>query len=136
MASAELYDYLATITPDYTATTLTIVPQGVVSEESSKPHAIHIGADGSEERISFSTTSIFYLSVGWNILSQSDSGTIFDFYNDSAKADGCKKSFYLTYGDGHTYVVRFDSILPRQGTAVTRYGFPDVRFRVLGRKSD
>ena len=136
MANAEMYDYLSTIAADYSSTTLSISPQGVVQEESSKGQAIHVGVDGSEERISFSTTSIFYLTVSWNVLSETDSGTIFDFYNDSAKANGKQRSFQLTYGDGHTYVVRFDTSLPRAGQHPSRYGLTNVRFRVLGRIAD
>ena len=135
MSASELYDFLSTISADYNST-LSITPQGIVTEESSKNHAIHIGADGSEERISFNTSSIFYVTMGWNILSEANSGTIHDFYNDASKANGCQRSFKLTYGDGHTYVARFDSPLPRAGQAVSRYGIQGVRFKILGRIAD
>jgi hypothetical protein len=130
-----MYDYLSTITPDYNAA-IGIAPQGDVTEESSKNHVIHVGADGSEERISFNTSSIFYITIGWNILSESNSGVIFDWYNDAAKANGCQRSFKYAYGDGHTYVVRFDSNLSRAGSAMSRLGLPDVRLKVLGRIAD
>lgn len=136
MANSELYDFLSTIAPDYSTTTLSITPQGEVLEESSKSHAIHIGADGSEERIGFGSSSIFYVTLGWNILSEADSGTIHDFYNDAAKANGCQRSFKLAYGDGHTYVARFDTPLPRAGSAPSRYGIKGVRFKILGRVAD
>jgi hypothetical protein len=136
MAAAELYDYLSTITADYNSA-LGITPQGVVTEESQKNHVIHLGVDGSEERISLgSTTPIFYITIDWNVLTASDSGTIFDWYNDTAKANGCQRSFKYAYGDGHTYVVRFDSPLPRAGQAVSRMGFQGIRLKVLGRIAD
>jgi hypothetical protein len=130
-----MYDRLSAVTADYNYT-LTIKPQGVVSEESDGSGAIHIGADGSEERIAFGTASIFYITIGWNILSEANSGTIFDLYNDPAKANKRQRSWYITYGDGHTYTVRFDCVLPRQGSAPSRYALPNIRLRVLGRVND
>lgn len=124
-------DYLTTVSPDYSAT-LSITPQGVVSEESSKSGVIHLGVDGSEERIAFGTTPIFFISFSWNILSESDSGTIFDWYNDSAKANGTQRSFKYSYGDGHIYTVRFANDLSRVGQAMSRLGVPGVRLKVLG----
>jgi hypothetical protein len=136
VAASELYDFLATVTPDYSTTTLSITPQGVVAEEASKNQVIHLGVDGSEERISFNTSSIFYLSFGWNVLSAADSGTVFNFYNDSSKANAMQRSFQFNYGDGHVYVCRFASELTRAGQAPSRMGFQGVRLRVLGRVAD
>jgi hypothetical protein len=135
MAAAEMYDYLTTITPDYDAA-IGIVPQGVVTEESSKAHVIHFGVDGSEERISLGSTPIFYITIGWDILSAANSGTIMDFYNDPAKANGCQRSFKYAFGDGHTYVVRFDSMLPRSGRLMSKMGIQNIRLKVLGRIAD
>lgn len=135
ISAKELYDFLSAVTPDYNAE-LGISPQGVVSEESSKNQIIHMGVDGSEERVSFNSSSIFYITVGWNALSESDSGTIFDFYNDSSKANGMQRTFKYNYGDGHTYVVRFDSALPRQGNSKDRYGLPGIKLKVIGRIAD
>lgn len=130
-----MYDFLSTITPDYNAT-IGITPQGVVSEDSQKNGVIHTGADGSEERIAFGTASIFYINFGWNILSEANSGTIFDWYNDPAKANGMQRSFKYAYGDGHVYVCRFAGKLTRSGSGMTRLGIPGVSLRVLGRIVD
>ncbi len=130
-----MYDRLSAVTADYNYT-LTIPPQGTVSEESQKNGIAHVGADGSEERISYGTVPIFSITIGWNILSESNSGTIFDLYNDPAKANGCQRSFYITYGDGHTYTVRFDCSLPRSGSGMSRMGIQGVRLKVLGRIAD
>jgi len=134
ISAKEMYDYLSVVTPDYSAE-LGIPPQGVVTEESQKNQIIHLGVDGSEERISFNTSPIFYITIGWNALSESDSGTIFDFYNDVSKANGIQRSFKYTYGDGHTYVVRFDSKLTRSGRLVSQYGIQGIRLKVLGKVS-
>jgi len=135
MAAKEMYDYLSTITADYDAL-LGILPQGIVTEESRKNQIVHLGVDGSEERISFNTTPIFYITIYWNSLSESDSGVIFDWYNDTVKANGIQRSFKYAYGDGHTYVVRFDSKITRSGKLVSQYGIKGVKLKVLGRISD
>ena len=132
MASSEVYDFVTEVVPDYNAA-IGIEPQGEILEESAKSQVIHIGVDGSEERISFTTTSIFYITIHWNVLSESNAGTIFNWYNDPVKANGIQRSFKYTWGDGHTYVVRFDSKLPRRGQALSRYGFSDIRLKILGR---
>lgn len=132
MAAFEMYDFLSTATPDYDQT-LPIPPQGTVTEESQKNQVIHLGVDGSEERISFNTTPIFFINIGWNALSEADSGTVFDWYNDTAKANAMQRSFKYAYGDGHTYVVRFDCKLTRSGRLVSQYGIQGVRLKVLGK---
>jgi hypothetical protein len=135
MSAVEMYDHLSDATPDYNAT-LPIAPQGVVSEDSSKSQVVHTGVDGSEERISFGSSPIFFITIGWNILSEANAGTIFDWYNDSTKANGMQRSFKYAYGDGHTYVVRFDVKLSRKGPSPSSYGIGGVRLRVLGRIAD
>lgn len=136
MAAKELYDYLSDKTADFIDRILTVSPQGVVEEESSHDGVIHIAGDGSEERINFGASSTFWLKMNWNILSEDDSSTIFDFYNDASKANGCNRSILLQYGDGHTYVVRFDCTLTRVGPKASMYRYQNVRFKVLGRVAD
>ncbi len=135
MAAKEVYDHTTTVTPDYNYA-IGILPQGEITEESAKSQAIHYGVDGSEERISFGTASIFYINLQWNLLSESNSGIIFDWYNDPAKANGMQRSFKYAWGDGHTYVVRFDCKLPRSGNAMSRLGIKSIRIKILGRILD
>lgn len=135
MAASECYDFLSTITADYNSA-IGILPHGEIVEESAKSQAIHYGVDGSEERVTFGTTSTFYININWNLLSESNSGTIFDWYNDPAKANGCQRSFKYAWGDGHTYVCRFDCKLPRSGNAMSRLGIKNIRLKILGRIAD
>lgn len=135
MAAAEIYDYVSTVTADYDYT-LTIKAQGNVTEEGEKNQVIHMADDNSEERITLSTGSIFYVSWDWGLLSAVDSGTIMDLYHDAAKANGMGNSFKWTAHDGHTYVVRFDCPLSRSGNSVSRWGLPGIRLRILGRIAD
>lgn len=129
MASREPYDYVADATADVDVT-LTIVAQGQVSEISRENTVIHIGDDGSEERIILSATPVFTLSWSWNVLSESDSGTILDLYHTTAQGRG--RSFKCAHG-GHTYVVRFDCDLARVGQHAARYGVPGVVLKILGK---
>ena len=129
------YGYTDPGVPDYNAA-IGILPQGEVTEESNKSQVVHVGVDGSEERITFGTRSTFYININWNLLSTTNSGTIFDWYNDPAKANGMQRSFKYAWGDGHTYVVRFDCKLPRSGNAMSRMGIKSIRMKILGRIAD
>ena len=131
MSAKEAYDYLSTVSADYDYT-LVIKAQGNITEEGFKNQTIHLADDNTEERITLSTGSMFYVSWDWNILSESDAGTIMDLYHDAAKANGMGRTFKWTHGDGHSYVVRFDSRLTRAGGAITRWGISGVRLRILG----
>jgi hypothetical protein len=136
MAASEIADFLGIVTADYNYT-LAIKAQGSISEEGFKNQVIHLADDSSEERITLSTGSIFYITYPINLLSESDSGIIHDLYHDAAKANGMANSFYLTTYDssGVNYVVRFDCKLTRSGNSVNRWGMPGIRFRVLGKVS-
>jgi hypothetical protein len=132
MAAKYLSDYFTgTITADYT-TALTIRAQGVVTEEGYKNQVIHLADDNSEERVTLVTGSIFYVSWDLNQLSESDAGTVFDHYNDPAKANGMGRTFKWTAHDTKNYVARWDCKLSRSGNALSRWGFKGLRLRVLG----
>jgi len=131
----EIYGFVSTVTPNYDAA-IGILPQGDIIEESARPGVIHYGVDDSEERIRFGTGGIYYINMQWNQLSATNSGIIFDWYNDTAKADGCQRSFKYAWGDGHTYCVRFDCKLPRSGNAMSRLGIKNIRLKILGRIAD
>lgn len=142
MAAHELWDYLDVVTPDYWDGILTVIPQNTIVEESEKNQAVHRGDDNSEEIISFSDDSIFYVVLQWDVLSASDAGTIFDYYHDSTKANGRARSFRWThYGETeqYDYTVRFASALPRSirpPASAFKHSFSQVKLRVLGRAPD
>ena len=138
MAAKEMWDYLSAtpVTPDYNAT-LDVRPQRVLIEDGVKNQIVHLGDDNSEEIISYSTDSVFYVSLQWDALTESDAGTIFDFYHDTAKGNGMARSFkwtnYAETSDQHTYTVRFASSLPRSVIPGNIHGFANILFKVLGR---
>lgn len=135
MSDKEPYDYLSTITSDYDYT-LTLKAQDVIQEDGYKNQTIHLADDNSEERITLSTGSIFYVVLPYTLLSESDSGTIFDLYHDPAKANGMGRTFKFASYDGHTYVVRFDCKLGRSFGPLIVMGIPTIRLRILGRIAD
>jgi len=139
MANQELYDYLSTVTPDYSTTTLSVSPSDVIVEEGEKSAVILTGDDGSEERIALSNTSIFFITLRWNNKDSSDAGTIIDFYHDPTKGNGISRTFKWTApadAGGHTYVVRFAGKLNRSISVPGLHTIPDVRLKVVGRIAD
>jgi hypothetical protein len=134
MAEKEIYDYISTATPDNDVT-MTLAARGAVTERTTKNQIIHLGVDGSEERITISSTVIAYLEYPFSALSNSDAGTVFDFWHDAAKGNGKVESFKLDYTDGHTYVVRFESDMDRVRT-LGNFQSMSVVFKILGRIDD
>ena len=132
----EIYDYVSTVVPDNNVT-LSVEPQEVIIEVGEKSGAVHVGDDNSEERISFSDDSVFYVTLVWNTLNEDDSGTLFDFYHSTTKGKGQSKSFkWSSHKDGHTYVVRFASTLTREIKLGGIYGIAQIQFKILGRIAD
>lgn len=135
MSDKEMFDYLSTVTPDYSAITLTIKPQEVVREEGQLNQSIHLGADGSEEVVTYSTKKIFYVNLLWPRKSSSDIGTILDFYYDSTKGNGIARSFKWDHPtDGHTYIVKFRDKMTR-GIHYFQHGIDNIRLKVIGNSS-
>jgi len=137
MAAKEIYDYLSAVavTPDYNVL-LDISPQKVLYENASKNQVVHLGDDDSEAVISFSDDSIFIIRFLLEELSESDAGTVFDFWNDSVKANGRARSFkWQDHGveDQHTYTVRFDSDISRTIRMSSIFGFAEIKLKILGR---
>jgi hypothetical protein len=136
MADKEMYDYLDTVTPDYTTTTFSVTPQQVIQEDGHFNQSIHMGADGSEEVVTYSAKKIFYVTLVFPVKTSSDIGTIFDFYFDTAKAYGISRSFKWAHPtDTHTYVVKFRDAMSRSDRYFYQ-GISNVRLKVIGRIAD
>ena len=88
--------------------------------------------------MSLSNASLCWVELSWpRFDSTALIGTIFDLYNDSAKANGMVRSFRMSHPtDGHTYVIRFDSDLTREYQIGSISGIVNCRFRVLGNIAD
>lgn len=136
MAEHEMYDYLPVAVPDYDAF-LDVSPDKGLKETGIKSQTIRIAEDGiSEERISFSDGISFTITMEWGRLRPLESGTIVDMYCDPLKANGMLKTFKYTHVDGHTYVVRFDSEVPRSIFSGREHAISTITLKVLGRIND
>jgi hypothetical protein len=142
MAAKEMYDYLDLAAPDDAvhvlgSATYPIAPQGIVIEKGFFSQTVHMGEDGSEERITLSDDAIFYVTMSWEFLTAAEAGYLYAFFYEATWGLGMERSFQWQHpDDGHTYVIRFDCDLNRQRIAYDVYGVMDVRFRVLGRIAD
>jgi len=137
MAARELYDELSDLVADYTANTLTVEAQGEVTEEGSFKQPIYIADNYASEYIPTLANAAKRFYVTWKInrLNASDIGTFMDFYFDTAKARGKSRTFYWQAYDGHTYTVRFDMDWSRTGDSPNRWGMPNIRMYIRGRKA-
>jgi hypothetical protein len=134
--NSEPYDFLSIAVPDYDYT-LSLVAQEVFQEEGFKNQKIHLADDNSEEVVNLSTGSIFYATIPFPMLTESDAGIIFDLYHDPVKANGMGRTFKWLSHDGHIYVVRFNMKLGRTaGPGATRFGVPSVSLRLKGKILD
>lgn len=137
MANIEMYDYLSSYTVDFTSSALNLSPQESIIEDGNKRQFSRYGDDGSEEIISYSNDSIFYITMKWNNERSSDIGTVMDYYHSTSKGNGSARTFkWYNQADGHTYVVRFSGGLTRM-IVPGPYNFgiqalPTVKLRILG----
>lgn len=134
----EMWDYLSTAasTADYTATELTVDPQQVLVERGKKNQFVHLGDDDSEEIVTLGSQSVFHVDLQWNVLDETDAGTVIDFYHDTGKGNGIARSFrWINYAEStqHTYTVRFDSVVPRSVQPANIHEITRVKLRILGR---
>lgn len=140
MAAAEMYDYLPIVTPDVSdeLNCNTIKPTKFFPKKSKKNVKIITGDDESEERMILSSQSIYVVPLQWNTLTQDQHGTLVDLYDNSSKACGEGKSFYLippTSYDGHTYIARFMGEYDDNCELGLIWMFK-ATFKILGRKPD
>ena len=120
MADKEMYDYLSTVNPTYTTTTLSVKPKTAVAQRGKKSQIVHEFDDGSIAVVAINDNAVFDVTLQWDMISTSDAGTILDFWHDANKANGRERSFYWTHPvDGHTYVAHFLSELD----SVYHYGW-------------
>lgn len=137
MAKIEMYDYLSPATPDYgddsNEPALSLTPHNSMVEISNKNQVIHTADDNSEERISLSDDNIFRVTLQWNTITETEAGTIIDYYFDAAKGNGITRTFVWDHPtDGHSYVVRFDGNIQRQINPASIYDIKQIALRVIG----
>ena len=134
MAAKEMYDYLDHVLPSITWGMSSVpCPQKILVEDGDFNQVIHLGDDGSEERIGLATPSIFYVTLRWDALEPAYSGVIMDFYFNTDRANGRLETFNWPHPtDGHTYVVRFDSKFTKPMKPRFIHQVKSVRLKVMG----
>jgi len=133
---SEIWDFLSTspTTANYNSTNLAIKPQQVFTERGVKNQVIHLGDDGSEERITLDADSVFYVTLRWDVLGTTDASKIVNYYHSTSIANGKGRSFRWEHPtDGHVYTVRFDSDLSRFENVGNLFGIARVDLKILGR---
>ena len=134
-------DYLSSKTADYAPSPediLSITPQRTMTETADKNQVIHDADDGSIAVVSLSNASWFTVTLEWAAITNEDANTIFDYYNDTLKANGRERTFYWEHPtDGNTYTVRFLGPLKRvyQAGFVTHKEISQIKLRIEGVKS-
>ena len=132
----EMYDYLNVVAPDYSAVTLTLRSQRVLSELPAFNQRVYYADDGSEEVITRHTNIIWHVKLQWPAIEGSDSGTVLDFFCDTAKAKGQARSFQWAHPtDEHTYTVKFRSNIERQVMDGSLFGIVNCTLKILGKPS-
>ena len=130
-----LWDYMSTSgVPANSTALLDVDPQRVMAELGVKNQVVHLGDDNSEEVITLGSTTVFYVSLQWDVLSSTDAGVIWDFWNSSSKANGLARTFRWAHPtDTHTYTVRFDGDIARSFQPGDIASIGSVRLKVMGR---
>ena len=147
MAAKEIYDYVSTVTPDYSAVTLQHSnpsvagfiprPKDVIVEDAIKNQVVHLYDDESEQVVDISDAWVFFVTLIFDRFLGEYAGTLMDLWLDSAKANGIGRSFPWAHPtDGHVYVVKFRSDFKRNLKPVGRFAFPTVRLKIMGAISD
>jgi hypothetical protein len=136
MANWEMWDELSEVSPDYDYL-LDIRPTTEYIEEGDCNQVVHQGDDDSDAVVTISSDSVFYVSIQFENISESDAGTIMDLYHDSSKANRRARSFkwknYGEYSDSHDYTVKFVSAPRRIVKSPFNYTVDTIKLKVLGR---
>ncbi|MCP3684782.1 MAG: hypothetical protein GY861_19105 [bacterium] len=131
-------DELSTEVADYTATELSVTPQGVLPTIGSKNQQILWLDDGTPYTINIDDTTTYQVDLSWDYVTPTEAETIMDMWGDQSKANGMVNTFYWVHPtDGETYVVRFISKPVHQERAgqVSHHGVMSVSFFVSGKKA-
>ena len=127
-----------TATPDYTTTKLVLTPHNVMSERSEKNQVIHTADDSSEERISFSNDNIFWVSLNWSTITETETGTILDFFFDPNKGNGITRTFLWKHPTdtwcqtaAQYYIVRFTAAVARDIQPASLYDVKSIKLRII-----
>jgi hypothetical protein len=131
-----MYDRLATATPDYSASSLSVSPHKILIEEGSYNQQVNKADDRSVIAVVTIGSSVEYLvRLLWEYINATDDAAIHDMYFDPAKAHGLARTFKWPHPtDGHIYVARFTGplIRSRDARVVGRASYDELRLLIEG----
>jgi len=95
---------------DCIATELSVSPQDTLPVMSAKNQEILWLDDGTPYVVNYDDTTTYRVDLIFNDITNTDAGTIMDFWGSTSKANGMLNTFYWQHPtDGETYVARFIS---------------------------
>jgi len=134
--AGDIADYLSIGTADYTATQLELDPDDVFVENVSFKQDVIEYDDDSVQVLTHSVTPKFRIRLKWDVLTEEDAQTIFDFYCDVAKGKGMARTFEFPHPtDGMTYIVRFFSDMSKTIQHLNLYGIQEIVLKPEGVKT-
>jgi len=132
-----------TASPDYSTTKLILVPHNVMTERAEKNQVIHTADDNSEERISFSNDNLFWVNLSWQTITEDETGTILDFFFNSAKGNGITRTFLWQHPtdtwcveSDQWYIVRFSTSVARDIQPASIYNVKSIKLRVIDKYTE
>ncbi len=134
------YDSLSVKTPDYSGK----FPRewsGPIPFQSGKAQVVRYGADGASVKVTdLSSNKAHFVNVPMNNISTADKNTIWDIWNDSAKANGFGRTFLWDGFDEEdktltkSYVVRFAASVPvTYGMTEGSDSISQIRLQIVGK---
>ena len=129
-----MYNYLSTVTPDYTGITLSTKPHNTMEVVGNKSQVAYVFKDGSHKVQEISNQSYFNVSLQWEYLSQIEYDEVSDLWHNPSKANGMEKTFpWLNPSDGERYTARFVSELSIDYNTVGEIQAYGVQLRIEGK---
>jgi len=130
-----LKDYLSQKTADYTAEQLSIKPQRAMTVSPVQNQNLLKADDGSVTPVELHSNNYFDIQLQWDVLSEADANTIFDFYMNSSKANRKMNTFEWPHPiEDNTYIARFMSNIQRDIKPGNIYSIAQITLRVEGYK--
>lgn len=130
-----MYRYLTDKTADYTAVVFEVKPTTTIPQTGDKTQVVHEFDDGSVSVIGVSSSNFFNVVLQWRSISDADQTTLIDFWHNEAKGAGRRRTFYWLHPiDGHTYTVRFMTVLSTSYDGLGNLSISQITLRVEGNK--
>ena len=130
-----MYRYLNNKVADYSTTIFSVTPTKVLPQTGDKSQIAREFSDGKISVTGVSANNFFEVQLQWDYITDADHTTLFDFWHDSVKGDGRRRTFYWLHPiDNRVYTVRFITPLTSSYNTVGHLSVSQVTLRVEGRR--